>query len=117
VIVCTPQPVALADAHKAVNMFKTTKTQVLGLIENMAGEVFGRGGARDAAEEGGIPFLGALDLDPGVRKSGDAGRPLLADEAASGPVVDALWGAIDRLTVTLGRLAKQKPRALPVRRT
>ena len=117
VIVCTPQPVALADARKAVNMFKTTKTQVLGLIENMSGEVFGRGGARDAAEEGGIPFLGELELDPRVRHSGDQGQPLLARDDASGPVVDALWGAIDRLTVTLARQAKQKPRALPVRRT
>ena len=117
VIVCTPQPVALADARKAVTMFRTTKTEVLGLLENMSGDVFGRGGAKDAAQEWGIPFLGALDLDASVRTSGDQGVPLLAQEGARGPVVDALWGAIDRLTVSLGRLARAKPRALPVKRT
>ena len=117
VIVCSPQPVALADAKKALNMFKTTKTEVLGLVENMAGDVFGKGGAEDAATEWGIPFLGSLELDPAVRKSGDRGIPLLADEEATGPIVDALWDAVDRLTVVLARHAKARPRALPIRRT
>jgi ATP-binding protein involved in chromosome partitioning len=35
VLVCTPQDVALADALKAFGMFETTKTKVLGMVENI----------------------------------------------------------------------------------
>ncbi len=126
VIVCTPQPVAVADAHKALNMFKTTKTEVLGLVENMGfhacsacghrDDVFGTGGAKDAAEEWDIPFLGSLPLDTRVRQSGDAGTPVLATDA-EGPLVEALWGVVDRLTAVLGERIKARPRSLPIRRT
>jgi len=116
-IVCTPQPVALADGRKALRMFRTTKTTCLGLVENMTGPIFGEGGGRDAAEEWDIPFLGSLPLDPSVRVSGDEGKPLLAREDAEGPLVDALWQLIDRLTVVLAGKAKARPRSLPVSRS
>lgn len=116
-IVCTPQPVALADARKALQMFQTTKTEVLGIVENMAGPIFGEGGARDAAHEWKIPYLGSLPLDVAVRQSGDDGRPLLADEEATGPLVDALWDVVDRLSCVLAGKARAKPRSLPIRRS
>ena len=116
-IVCTPQPVALADARKALQMFNTTKTEVLGIVENMAGPIFGEGGAKDAAHEWQIPYLGSLPLDASVRESGDQGRPLLANEDATGPLVDALWSVVDRLSVVLAGKARAKPRSLPIRRS
>jgi ATP-binding protein involved in chromosome partitioning len=116
-IVCTPQPVALADARKALQMFNTTKTEVLGIVENMAGPIFGEGGAKDAAEEWSIPYLGSLPLDAEVRHSGDRGQPLLADDEAQGPLVDALWEVVDRLTCVLASKARARPRALPIRRS
>jgi ATP-binding protein involved in chromosome partitioning len=74
VIVCTPQKVALLDAVKAISMFGQVKIPVLGIVENMSGELFGRGGARLQAEESGIPFLGEISSDPQIRILGDEGR-------------------------------------------
>ena len=73
VVVCTPQKVALLDAVKAISMFRQVKIPVLGIVENMSGEVFGRGGAKAKAEELNVPFLGEIPIDAAVREHGDAG--------------------------------------------
>ena len=74
VIVCTPQQVALLDAVKAISMFNQVKIPVLGMVENMSGDIFGSGGARKKAEEMGIPFLGDVPGEAGIRQRGDDGR-------------------------------------------
>ena len=74
VVVCTPQQVALLDAVKAISMFNQVKIPLLGIVENMTGEIFGRGGAKAKAQELGIPFLGELPIDSGIRIRGDDGR-------------------------------------------
>jgi ATP-binding protein involved in chromosome partitioning len=74
VVVCTPQQVALLDAVKAISMFNQVKIPLLGIVENMTGEIFGRGGAKAKAEELHIPFLGELPIEAGIRIRGDAGR-------------------------------------------
>jgi ATP-binding protein involved in chromosome partitioning len=74
VVVCTPQQVALLDAVKAISMFHQVKIPVLGMVENMSGEVFGRGGTRAKAQELGLPFLGEIPSDPLIRIRGDEGR-------------------------------------------
>ena len=89
-VVSTPQDVALLDARKAIDMFKTLKTPILGMIENMStficpkcGEetqIFGHGGAKEEAEKEGIPFLAALPIDLDTRLSGDSGQPVAAGE-------------------------------------
>lgn len=86
IIVSTPQDVALLDARKAIDMFGTLNTPILGLIENMSSYVcpkcgheehlFGHGGVRDEAERLGVPFLGEIPLSLDVRLAGDAGRPV-----------------------------------------
>ncbi|WP_397568149.1 Mrp/NBP35 family ATP-binding protein [Schlesneria sp. T3-172] len=74
VVVCSPQQVALLDAIKAISMFNQVKIPILGIVENMSGEIFGRGGAKAMAEELNVPFLGELPIDSGIRIRGDAGR-------------------------------------------
>lgn len=74
IVVCTPQQVALLDAMKAISMYRQVKIPILGLVENMTGEIFGRGGAKKKAEEMGIPFLGELPIDAGIRVRGDDGH-------------------------------------------
>jgi ATP-binding protein involved in chromosome partitioning len=74
VVVCTPQQVALLDAVKAINMFKQVKIPVLGIVENMSGEIFGRGGAKKKAVELGVPFLGEVPIEVGIRIKGDDGK-------------------------------------------
>jgi ATP-binding protein involved in chromosome partitioning len=74
IVVCTPQKVALLDAVKAIGMYKQVKIPVLGIIENMSGEIFGRGGAKTKAEELSLPFLGEIPSDPVIREFGDEGQ-------------------------------------------
>ena len=95
-IVSTPQDVALLDARKAIDMFKTLKTPILGLIENMSTYVcpkcgheehlFGQGGVRAEAERLGVPFLGELPLSLDVRIAGDSGAPVALGD---GPEAEA----------------------------
>ncbi|MEM8679599.1 MAG: Mrp/NBP35 family ATP-binding protein, partial [Planctomycetota bacterium] len=83
VVVCTPQKVALLDAVKAIAMFGKVNIPVLGVVENMSGficdsgkeyELFGKGGAQQAAEERQVPFLGSVPIHMGIRESGDLGQ-------------------------------------------
>lgn len=74
VVVCTPQQVALLDAMKAISMFRQVKIPVLGIVENMSGEIFGRGGAKKKAEELGLPFLGEVPIEADIRVKGDYGQ-------------------------------------------
>jgi ATP-binding protein involved in chromosome partitioning len=74
VVVCTPQQVALLDAVKAISMYRQVKIPILGMVENMSGEIFGRGGTRQKAAELGVPFLGEVPIDADIRIKGDAGK-------------------------------------------
>ncbi len=77
VIVTTPQEVSLMDVRKGIAMFQKMQVPILGVLENMAGEIFGSGGGRRAAEEIGVPFLGQIPLDAEIRKGGDGGCPIV----------------------------------------
>ncbi|MBI5355175.1 MAG: P-loop NTPase [Candidatus Aenigmarchaeota archaeon] len=73
IIVTTPQPVA--NAKKAAKMAKQLNVKVLGIVENMAGDVFGRGGGSEAAKELGVPLLTTIELRKEVRDYSDNGIP------------------------------------------
>lgn len=93
VIVSTPQDLALIDARKGLAMFRQVDVPIFGIIENMSyyecphcggrDEIFGHGGARATAQALGVPFLGALALDPVIRASADAGKPLVVGSPES----------------------------------
>ena len=89
IVVTTPQPVALVDARKGVEMFQNEKINVpiIGLIENMAWftpaelpnnkyYIFGRDGGKQLAEELNIPLLGQIPLVQSIREGGDEGTPI-----------------------------------------
>ena len=102
VIVCTPQQVALLDAVKAVSMFNQVKIPILGMVENMAGDIFGRGGARAKAEELEIPMLGELPADPEVRIRGDDGR-ISTLVASDSPVREELVAISQKVAIEVAR--------------
>lgn len=83
VIVSTPQNVAMLDAKKALAMFAQTGVSVLGIVENMAGDVFGSGTCALWAKEQKVGFLGSIPLEAGIRISGDAGVPAVLSEDAA----------------------------------
>ncbi|MCA8905845.1 MAG: Mrp/NBP35 family ATP-binding protein [Hyphomonas sp.] len=103
VIVSTPQEVALADVRRGVEFFARTQVPVLGVIENMSFlkdaatglevDLFGRGGARTEAGKLGVPFIGEVPFDVGLRKASDAG--------------DQLTGAIGRIFGVLAELVEE----------
>ena len=93
IVVTTPQPVALVDARKGVEMFRNEKVSVpiLGLIENMAWftpaelpenkyYIFGKDGGKELAEELHIPLLGQIPLVQSIREGGDEGLPIALQE-------------------------------------
>ncbi len=93
VIVSTPQPVAAADARKAIMMFKQPNINVpiLGVVENMAYftpaelpenkyYLFGKGGAKKMAEQFELPFLAEIPLVQSIREGGDKGIPAVIDD-------------------------------------
>ncbi|MEO0401340.1 MAG: Mrp/NBP35 family ATP-binding protein [Pseudomonadota bacterium] len=104
IVVSTPQDVALIDARKALDMFATLKTPVLGLIENMSmfvcpdcgseHQIFGQGGVAAEADKMGVPLLGALPIDLETRLAGDGGTPVAAGD---GPMAQAYAQIADGL--------------------
>ena len=89
IVVTTPQPVALVDARKGVDMFRNEKINVpvLGIIENMAWftpaelpenkyYIFGRDGGKHLAQDLGVPLLGQIPLVQSIREAGDDGAPI-----------------------------------------
>jgi ATP-binding protein involved in chromosome partitioning len=85
VVVSTPSDVSLQDGRKAIEMFRQMKVDLIGVVENMSYfvcphcnheiDIFSRGGAEKTAQQFGVPFLGSIQLDPELRKSGDTGKP------------------------------------------
>lgn len=108
VIVCTPQQLALLDAVKALNMFRKVKIPVLGIVENMSGEVFGRGGAKQKAAELGVPFLGEIPMETGIRINGDAGRIRDAISEQS-PSRTHLLGMCEQVAIQIARSLLETP--------
>jgi ATP-binding protein involved in chromosome partitioning len=74
-VVTTPQPLAQEVASRAAVMAQKTNMRLIGVVENMSGDVFGSGGGETLAGELGIPLLGRIPLDPQLRVWGDAGEP------------------------------------------
>src|SRR5919106_133274 len=83
VVVTTPQPLAQEVAARAAVMAQKTGMRLLGVVENMSGDVFGSGGGAALASELGLPLLGRIPLDPALREAGDEGRPLVTQEIAT----------------------------------
>ncbi len=116
VIVTTPQDIATLDARKALKMFEKVEVPVLGIIENMAvhtcsscGHVehlFGAGGGQRMAAQYGVPLLGSLPLEIGIREQGDAGTPIVA-AAPDSAAAKAYVAAAQRMIEELGK----RPRA------
>ena len=108
VVVCTPQQVALLDAVKAVSMFRTVKIPILGMVENMSGEIFGRGGAKAKAAEFGLPFLGEVPANSLIREQGDAGK-MVSLFSEENPSRDALLHVCQRVAIEVAKSIMETP--------
>src|ERR1700744_3860737 len=80
VVVSTPSDVSLQDGRKAIEMFRTARVDVLGLVENMSHfvcphchqeiDIFSKGGVERTAQQFGLAFLGSVELDPEILQGG-----------------------------------------------
>src|SRR5438034_3866806 len=82
-VVTTPQPLAQEVAARAALMARKTNMRLIGVVENMGGEVFGSGGGAALAAELDVPLLGEVPLDPALREAGDVGEPLVESDPGS----------------------------------
>ncbi len=92
VVVTTPSQLALIDAARGFEMFRTLNIDVLGIVENMSkfvtpdGEehyIFGEGTVDKEAERLQTDLLASIPLDPAVREGGDRGEPVVAGDPDS----------------------------------
>jgi len=100
IVVSTPSDVSLQDARKAIEMFRQMKVDVVGMVENMSyfvcphchqqTDIFSRGGAEKTAAQFEVAYLGAVQLDPDIRKAGDGGKPLVL-EGENSPSAQSLY--------------------------
>src|SRR5271167_1965258 len=100
IVVSTPSDVSLQDARKAIEMFRQMKVDLVGMVENMSYfvcphcnheiDIFSRGGAEKTAKQFDVAFLGNVQLDPDIRKSGDSGHPTVL-EGENSPHAKSLY--------------------------
>jgi len=97
VVVTTPQKLAQDVASRAASMARKTNMRLLGVIENMSGDVFGSGGGEELASQLGVPLLGTVPLDPLLREQGDLGVPLVAvhPDAPTARAIKEIAEAVD----------------------
>jgi len=110
VIVSTPQDIALIDARKGLAMFRKMDVPLLGVIENMSyfvcpecghvSHVFNHGGAKAAAAELEVDFLGEIPLDIAIRVTSDEGRPIVIGDPAN-PLAQAYVAVAEKIRAKL----------------
>jgi ATP-binding protein involved in chromosome partitioning len=102
VVVSTPQQLANVDAKRCINMIRKLNLNIVGIVENYTGEIFGQGGGEDLAREVDAPFLGRMELRSSYR---DGSRPtVLVDEAVAGEY-ESVASAMKKSLKELGREA------------
>lgn len=75
VIVTAPNRLSTIGARKAINMAISLKVPIVGIIENMRGDIFGEGGGLPVADKYKIQFLGSIAMRKQIVNLCDAGTP------------------------------------------
>ncbi len=122
VIVTLPQQVSLDDALRGLEMFRELNVPLLGIVENMSFlelpdgtkmDVFGSGGGEKLAQSTGVPFIGAIPMDPSVREGGDSGKPVVITHPDS-PVAKALKAVAEDLAAKVSVAAMRQDNVIPI---
>ena len=91
-IVTTPQEAAQKVARRAAETAMRYDIEILGVVENMYGDVFGEGGGQLLADDLDVPLLGKIPLTEELRRASDSGRPLVLEDPDN-PAAQALFHA------------------------
>jgi ATP-binding protein involved in chromosome partitioning len=101
VVVTTPQHLASLDAKRCINMIRKLKVNVLGIVENYTGEMFGQGAGDNLARDMDLPSLGSIALRPDYR---DTSKPTVL---ANPEVMDEYRGILKNIRASLEALGKE----------
>jgi ATP-binding protein involved in chromosome partitioning len=103
VIVTMPNEVSGQVVEKSVSFARQLKAPIIGLVENMSYlicphcgdriDLFGKGVAESVSGKMGVPFLGAIPLDPAIAKDSDSGKPFVMENPDS-PAAKAFKGIV-----------------------
>lgn len=122
VIVTLPQQVSLDDARRGLEMFRQLDVEIFGVVENMSYlelpdgtrmDIFGSGGGQALADEAGVPFIGAIPMDPAVRQGGDNGVPVVISQPNS-PVAVALRSISENVAAKISVAAVRGSNFIPI---
>ena len=102
VVVSTPQALANMDAKRCINMIRKLNLNVLGVVENYTGEIFGEGGGKQLAEDVDAPFLGNLSLRASYR---DTSKPTALLDPTVGEEYTHVVKAVKKSLQELGKVA------------
>ena len=72
VVVTTTQQLAMIEAKRSINMIRKLHVNVLVVVENFSGEIFGTGGGEQLAQDMDLNFLGRLEMRTDYR---DTSKP------------------------------------------
>ncbi len=121
VVVTTPQKVAAVDVRKSITFCRELKVPVIGVVENMSGfvcphcgtltPILRSGGGQRIALDMGVPFLGAIPIDPQIALSCDEGLPFI-QYAANSPAMAKLREIIRPIEAMGGRLDAAEGKAV-----
>ena len=101
-VVSTPQQLANVDAKRCINMIRKLNLNILGVVENYTGDVFGQGAGEDLAGEVDAPFLGRMELRSSYR---DTSKPTVLLDDAVADEYDAVAREMKKSLKALGRAA------------
>ena len=94
IVISTPQEVALLDVIKSINFSERVNIPIIGLIENMSGDIFGKDKVQAFSAANGIGFLGSLELDKDIRESGDKGKPFVKNNSKNSKMFEEITNKV-----------------------
>ncbi|MFA6521665.1 MAG: P-loop NTPase [Candidatus Gracilibacteria bacterium] len=75
IAVTTPQGLAIPDTRRIINASYMMNIPVVGVVENMRGEIFGEGGGNKIADMYRLPLLCSIPMRKQIVTLSDAGSP------------------------------------------
>jgi ATP-binding protein involved in chromosome partitioning len=106
-VVTTPQPAAADVAERSGLVARQPGQTVIGVVENMTGDLFGSGGGDAVAGRLGVPVLARIPLSVPLREGGDAGAPVVL-AAPGDPAAAAILALADALAARGRDLTSRK---------
>ncbi len=107
IVVTQPMQVAASDALRGLKMFEKLDVPILGVVENMTGEIFGTGAGEKLAADYNTEFLGSVPMDANVRVGGDGGQPAVVAFPDS-PAAQAFDEIAQKVAARISVLTLQK---------